>query len=65
MKENNQLALVFPSVHGNMVVADFERGVVIFDAGHLLRETEQGIVHCIYFIKCTVVHTIKNRREWR
>jgi len=59
MKENNQLAMVFPSVHGKKVDADFERGVVIFDAGHLLRETKQGIVHCIYFIKCTVVYTIK------
>ena len=44
MRENNQLVLEFPSVHGKKVVADFEGGVVTSDAGLLLlRETERSV----------------------
>jgi hypothetical protein len=44
MRENNQLELEFPSVHGKKVVADFAGGVVTSDAGLLLlRETERSV----------------------
>lgn len=44
MRENNQLELEFPSVHGKKLVADFEGGVVTSDAGLLLlRETERSV----------------------
>jgi Transposase DDE domain group 1 len=44
MIENNQLEMVFPSVHGKKIIADFEGGVVTSDAGLLfLRETERDI----------------------
>jgi len=44
MKENNQLEMEFPSVHGKKIIADFEGGVVTSDAGLLLlRETERDI----------------------
>jgi hypothetical protein len=42
MRENNQLELLFPSVHGKKITADFEGGVVSSDAGLLfLREAER------------------------
>lgn len=44
MKENNQLALEFPSVCGKKVVVDFEGGMTSSDAGLLLlRETERRV----------------------
>lgn len=44
MRENTQLMMEFPSVHGKKVAADFEGGIVTSDAGLLfLRETERRV----------------------
>jgi hypothetical protein len=51
MKENNQLAVVFPSVHGKKVVADFKRGVVPFTApGFFSCLRPGGALYTVYIL---------------
>lgn len=55
MRENTRLELMFPSVHGKKI-ADFEGGVVSYDAGLLLLREAERKTGIIGRLKITLVN---------